>query len=81
MNIRIIIRKEVIYTNGKSPLALRFTHQRKNKLVGLPNINKWQVIQHNKTKDHLVKSEIDILMAKMPNHCICKEFKFFRNLR
>jgi len=35
MNIRIILRKEVTYTNGKSPLALRFTHQRKNKFVGL----------------------------------------------
>lgn len=35
MNIRIVQRKEIVYTNGKSPLALRFTHERKNKYVGL----------------------------------------------
>ena len=33
MIIRIVQKKETIYKNGKSPLFLRFTHERKNKFV------------------------------------------------
>ncbi|MCI5716886.1 MAG: site-specific integrase [Alistipes sp.] len=35
MKIRTICRSEIIYKNGKSPLAIRFTHQRAHKLVSL----------------------------------------------
>jgi len=33
MNIRAIQKKNVIDKNGKSPLQLRFSHERKNKYV------------------------------------------------
>ena len=35
MKIKTICRSEIIYKNGKSPLAIRFTHQRVHKLVSL----------------------------------------------
>ncbi len=35
MNIRIVQRNDVVYKNGTSPLAIRFTHERKNKFIGL----------------------------------------------
>lgn len=35
MKIKTICRSEIIYKNGKSPLAIRFTHQRAHKLVSL----------------------------------------------
>lgn len=35
MKIKVICRRDVINRNGKSPLALRFTHQRINKFVSL----------------------------------------------
>ncbi len=35
MKIRAIFHGEIIYKNGKSPLAIRFTHQRARKLVSL----------------------------------------------
>ena len=35
MKIKIICRYEIVYKNGKSPLAVRFTHQRTHKTVSL----------------------------------------------
>ena len=35
MNIRIVQKKDILYKNGKSPLFLRFTHERKNKFISL----------------------------------------------
>ena len=35
MNIRIILKKEIVYKNGKSPLFLRFTHHKKSKFISL----------------------------------------------
>ncbi len=35
MKIKAICRHEIIYKNGKSPLAIRFTHQRTHKTVSL----------------------------------------------
>lgn len=33
MKIKVICRKDIVYKNGKSPLSLRFTHERTNKFV------------------------------------------------
>lgn len=35
MKIKAICRHEIVYKNGKSPLAIRFTHQRTHKTVSL----------------------------------------------
>ncbi|WP_288352205.1 Arm DNA-binding domain-containing protein [uncultured Alistipes sp.] len=35
MKIKAIYRHEIVYKNGKSPLAIRFTHQRTHKTVSL----------------------------------------------
>lgn len=35
MKIKVICRESIIYKNGKSPLALRFTHERINKFITL----------------------------------------------
>ncbi len=35
MKIKTICRHEIVYKNGKSPLAIRFTHQRTHKTVSL----------------------------------------------
>jgi len=35
MNIRIVQKKDILYKNGKSPLFLRFTHEKKNKFISL----------------------------------------------
>ncbi len=35
MKIKTIYRYEIVYKNGKSPLAIRFTHQRTHKTVSL----------------------------------------------
>lgn len=35
MKMKVVCRKDVIYKNGTSPLAIRFTHERKVKYVGL----------------------------------------------
>ena len=35
MKIKTICRYEIVYKNGKSPLAVRFTHQRTHKTVSL----------------------------------------------
>jgi hypothetical protein len=35
MNIRVVQRNDVVYKSGCSPLFLRFSHERKNKLVSL----------------------------------------------
>lgn len=35
MKIKTICRKDILYKNGKSPLAIRFTHNRVNKFVSI----------------------------------------------
>ena len=35
MKIKAIYRHEIVYKNDKSPLAIRFTHQRTHKTVSL----------------------------------------------
>ena len=35
MKINVVCRKDIIYKNGKSPLSLRFVHQRNSKHVSL----------------------------------------------
>ncbi len=35
MKIKAICRKDIVYKNGKSPLAIRFTHNRANKFVSV----------------------------------------------
>ena len=60
MKIKTICRSEIIYKNGKSPLAIRFTHQRTHKLVSL-SIS---------VEPHYWDKEAEMLTADCPDRAI-----------
>ncbi len=70
MKIKAIYRHEIVYKNGKSPLAIRFTHQRTHKTVSLGisvELHYWdketETIAANCPERAALQSQIDNMLA------------------
>ena len=87
MKIKAICRHEIVYKNGKSPLAIRFTHQRTHKTVSLGisvEPHYWdktaEMITANCPERAALQSQIDSTLAGMLSYTKKKEAQVKRHI-